>query len=620
MTGSPTPGTVDLAAEPPDQLLLNLGIGPDHWQRWLPWRLQDGLLEVVTCVQPGPELVTEVLDRFGRHEVRFVRVSEADLLECVQRELAPRLAHDAAERFAADNPAFSAKRGLLPWQQVAPALLLLVILAAAAVSWFTDLVVLLVTANVVFGINAGFKVVSTFFRPWVSWRHRRLQRAEQTDLAERGVDPADLLARASELPVYTILMPVYQEANVIGRIIENLQSLQYPPDKLDILVLLEENDTETIAAARATNPPPHVRLVVVPDGQPRTKPRACNYGLLLARGEYVVIYDAEDRPDPDQLLKVLASFRYDADVQSRDPRPLACVQAALMYYNADYNVLTRMFAIEYAHWFDSMLPGMDQVDVPIPLGGTSNHFLRRALVEVGGWDPYNVTEDADLGLRLAASGYRVDVVKSTTWEEATAKVGPWIRQRTRWIKGYMVTAAVNLRRPVRWLRANGWRGAITMFGLILGTPVAFLMYPLALGFTLGSWLLGPVFQLDLPDWVVTFGLVNMLVFTTLMVVVTGIAAWRRYNWRIAVFAVFNPVYWLLHAFAAWRAALQVGRAPHVWEKTPHGLTEEYDDSTLDTHGLPHSASTAAAAPGIGRGPAQDQGILTARRDAGTAKG
>ena len=584
---------VDLAAEPPDATLLSIGSGPETWQRWVPWRLADPVLWVATCVRPDADLAAEVAERFPEVEVRFRTVADVDLESAVQLGLEQRLLFESAERFASDHPEFSAKPGLVRWQQLTPVLLGGAIVLGSILDWWLTLVVLLVLANVVFTVNALFKVVSTAFRPLSTWRYRRVVKAERRELTDRGLDPEDLLARAAELPMYTILVPVYQEANVIGKIIENLETLHYPRSKLDILVLLEAGDTATIEAARAVDPPPYVRLLIVPDGQPQTKPRACNYGLLFARGEYVVIFDAEDRPDPDQLLKVLATFRHDARVHRRaeDRRPLACVQAALMYYNADYNVLTRMFAIEYAHWFDSMLPGMDLVNVPIPLGGTSNHFLRSALVEVGGWDPYNVTEDADLGLRLSASGYRVDVVNSTTWEEATAKVGPWIRQRTRWIKGYILTAAVNLREPLRWLRVNRWPGAITMFGLILGTPLAFLMYPLAMGFTLVTWLIGPMFRLALPEWLTTLGLVNMVVFTVLMILVTGAAAWRRYNWRIAIFAVFNPIYWLLHSYAAWRAAIQVGRAPHLWEKTPHGLTEEYDDSILDTGGLPHSAST-----------------------------
>lgn len=502
------------------------------------------------------------------------------------------LLYEASERFADRHPEHSAKAGLTMWQRLLPAMFVAAVLVALFVNWQSTLVAVLVLANLAFLANVGFKVISTLFRPLYRLSQRDLRRAQRKAMAERGFASLDAVVAGANLPVYTILVPVYQEANVIGQILESFEDLRYPKDRLDVLVLLEESDSQTIAAARAANPPANVRLLIIPDGQPRTKPRACNYGLLFARGEYVVIYDAEDRPEPDQLLKVLGTFRHaERSTAAAHTRPLACVQASLNYYNADYNVLTRMFSIEYAHWFDSMLPGMDVVGCPIPLGGTSNHFLRSALVEVGGWDPYNVTEDADLGLRLSSSGYRVDVVDSTTWEEATAHVGPWIRQRTRWIKGYMVTAAVNLRHPITWTRKNGPTGLTTMLGLILGTPVAFLLYPIALGFTLGTWLLGPVFEVWLPRWLLDIGTLNMVWLNGLMVILSGIAAWRRYNWRIAAFAVFLPIYWLLHGIAAWRAAIQIGTDPHRWEKTPHGLTEEYDDSTVGSNGLPHSAAS-----------------------------
>jgi cellulose synthase/poly-beta-1,6-N-acetylglucosamine synthase-like glycosyltransferase len=583
---------VDLDAEPPNAgQLATAGLTRAQWQRWIPWRRDDRVQWVATCQPPNADLVAEVERCFPDVEVRFRIATDAAIQAAVQRELREEHLFEIAEGFASRRPNFSARQGLATWQKVVPTAFAVVCLAGFVLDWRLALIFLLTIANIAFLANASFKVVSTVFRPLTSLRSRRIVRAERADLTQRGLDADDLMARASELPVYTILVPVYQEANVIGKIIENLENLHYPRWKLDVLVLLEENDTETIEAARAANPPPYVRLLIVPDGQPRTKPRACNYGLLFARGEYVVIFDAEDRPDADQLLNVLSSFRHDEEFRSRHAPPLACLQAALNYYNADYNVLTRMFAIEYAHWFDSMLPGMDSTDIPIPLGGTSNHFLLDALIEVGAWDPYNVTEDADLGLRLAASRYRVDVVESTTWEEACARVGPWIRQRTRWIKGYMITAAVNLRRPVHWVHRNGLRGLVTMIGLILGTPMAFLCYPLMLGFTLFSWLIGPLLPIPLPAWLLIFGNINLIGFNTLMVLVSGFAAWRRYNWRIAVFAVFVPIYWLLHSYAAWRAAIQVGRDPHKWEKTPHGLTEEYDDGIVDTGGLPHSASS-----------------------------
>lgn len=583
---------VDLAAEPPDpDLLPGAGLEPHEWQRWIPWRRRDGVLWVATCVPPDAALAAEVAVRFPEEQVRFRTATEAAVQASVQEQLREQHLFEIAERFAEDQPELSAKPGLARWQLVVPATFAVLSLIGLVVDWRFTLIALLLVANVAFAANASFKVISTVFLPISSVRSRRIARAERQALEQQGYDADNMLARGRELPIYTILVPVYQEANIIARIIENLELIRYPRWKLDVLVLLEESDTETIEAARAANPPSYVRLLIVPDGQPRTKPRACNYGLLFAKGDYVVIYDAEDRPEPDQLLTVLSSFRHDDRVRSRHAPPLACIQAALNYYNADYNVLTRMFAIEYAHWFDSMLPGMGSTDIPIPLGGTSNHFLRKALVEVGGWDPYNVTEDADLGLRLATSRYRVDVVRSTTWEEATARVGPWIRQRTRWIKGYILTAGVNLRHPVQWVSKNGWRGLVTMFGLILGTPMSFLFYPLMLGFTLFAWLIGPVLPIHLPEWLLIFGYINMIGLNLLMVLVSAGAALQRYNWRIAVFAVFIPIYWLLHSYAAWRAAIQVAWAPHLWEKTPHGLTEEYDDGIIDTGGLPHSAST-----------------------------
>lgn len=591
------PAALDVQTPDP-AVLASSPLAHDLFSRWLPWRRLDGVLWIATCVPPTAALRDEVSELLGEEHLGFFATTPEVLTRTAEAHLSAALADVAAENFAREIPDFSAKQGLTRWQAALPAIAVAIVVVGMILDWRLTIIIAVTLANAVFLLNVGFKVVSAGFRPIRSGRERRLRAAEEQRLqsaAAAGAPPELSAADAvtDDLPVYTILVPVYQESNVVGQILKNFERLDYPTDKLDIMVLLEADDAETIAAARAAQPPAHVRLVIVPQGEPRTKPRACNYGLIFARGEYVVIYDAEDRPDPDQLRRVLVSFRNDEEVQRRRSaeRPLACVQASLNYYNADYNVLTRMFAVEYAQWFDSMLPGMDSANTPIPLGGTSNHFRKDALIEVGGWDPYNVTEDADLGLRLAASGYRVDVVKSTTWEEATAKVGPWIRQRTRWIKGYILTAAVNLRHPLRWLRRNGARAGLTMFGLILGTPLAFLLYPLALGFTVLTWLLAPVFHIWLPAWLLIFGTVNMIGMNLLMVMSSGLAAWQRYNWRIAAFAVFLPLYWLLHAVAAWRAAIQLAYDPFGWEKTPHGLTEEYTDGAFDNGGLPHSAAS-----------------------------
>jgi glycosyltransferase XagB len=391
-----------------------------------------------------------------------------------------------------------------------------------------------------------------------------------------------------ELPIYTVLVPAFGEANVVGGLVEHLRALDYPPEKLEVLLLMEEEDTETIAAARAARPPDTVRFVIVPPGRPQTKPRACNLGLVFSHGEFLVIYDAEDRPEPGQLREAVAAFR-------EGPDSLACVQARLNYFNARENLLTRMFTLEYSWWFDYMLPGLDALGLPIPLGGTSNHFRTDVLRRLGGWDAWNVTEDADLGLRAAAEGYTVGVIPSTTYEEACGRYRPWVRQRTRWIKGYMQTALVHTRRPIRTARAAGLRGVMGLLLLILGTPLTFLLAPLMWLVTL-AWAVhlagapGPADLLPGPMEVV--GAVNLFVGNLLMVALNALAVGRRRIHHLLPYALLNPLYWCLHYVAAWRALHQLVRNPFHWEKTPHGLTSQ--TAVLAVGGTAEAAALAAA--------------------------
>ncbi|MBN2301146.1 MAG: glycosyltransferase, partial [Lentisphaerae bacterium] len=254
-----------------------------------------------------------------------------------------------------------------------------------------------------------------------------------------------------DLPLYTILVPLYKEANITDRIVRSLNKLDYPKKKLDIKLLLESDDTETINAVNKTKLDDHYDVIVVPDSQPKTKPKACNYGLKRAKGDFCVIFDAEDQPDPDQLKKVVIAFR-------KLPPNIACIQAKLNYYNARQNLLTRWFTIEYSTTFDLYLPGLQCAGIPIPLGGTSNHFRTPILKELEGWDPFNVTEDCDLGVRLYRLGYKTMMIDSTTWEEANSRLWNWIRQRSRWVKGFFQTHLTHTRNPIRILKQLGLWG------------------------------------------------------------------------------------------------------------------------------------------------------------------
>ncbi|MDB5128138.1 glycosyltransferase family 2 protein, partial [Mucilaginibacter sp.] len=308
-------------------------------------------------------------------------------------------------------------------------------------------------------------------------------------------------------------------------------------------------------------------VIVVPFHMPKTKPKACNYGLHFARGKYLTIYDAEDIPDTDQLKKVVSLF-------GKLPDEYICVQSALNYFNRNENFLTRMFTLEYSYWFDYMLPGLDTLDIPIPLGGTSNHFKLEELIELGAWDPFNVTEDADLGVRAYAKGYKIAIINSTTYEEANNEPFNWIRQRSRWIKGYMQTYLVHMRNPVALWKEIGWKGFLGFNFFIGATPVTFLVYPLLLTF----FICYVVFDLSsirtlFPDWVLFMSIFNLMVGNILMIYINMIAVFKRRYYELILFAIANPIYWLMHSVAAYKGLYQLIVKPFYWEKTNHGLSK-----------------------------------------------
>lgn len=272
------------------------------------------------------------------------------------------------------------------------------------------------------------------------------------------------------LPLYSVLGPLFGEAAIVPDLVGALRAIDYPEHKLQVLLIVESIDLETQAALRSADLGAHMHVLIVPDGKPRTKPRACQYALQFATGAYIVVYDAEDWPDPGQLRRALSVFR-DA------PKRLGCLQAQLNIYNSNTSWLTRQFTIEYTALFDCILPTLERLKLPVPLGGTSNHFPRTVLNAVGGWDPFNVTEDADLGIRLARSGWQVGVPPSATWEEAPSTFRVWLGQRTRWLKGWIQTYLVHMREPRRLWRELGARRFVGLQVLMGGLILSALVHP-----------------------------------------------------------------------------------------------------------------------------------------------
>jgi cellulose synthase/poly-beta-1,6-N-acetylglucosamine synthase-like glycosyltransferase len=559
----------------PWHLIEKLSVDQLMSEGWVPLRTEpDGSVLVATTRRPSDALRAHIEDVIGV-PVGLVVCTEKTVTGAVQDGLSADVAELATSGLWRSNPAQSA-RSVLDFRQKVVGGAALGSLIVAAILWPR------VAISSLFLLMALGYVVSIAFKVSVCAAGARREFSQIVTAEEiAALDEASL-------PIYTVLVPVYREANIVAQLVDNLGRLDYPAEKLQILLLLEADDTETIQAAKRGSAPWNISFVVIPDSQPKTKPKACNVGLLMAHGEFLVIYDAEDRPEPDQLRKAVVAFR-------KSPEQTVCLQAALNYFNADDNILTRMFTLEYSFWFDYMLPGLDEKNLPIPLGGTSNHFRTAGLRELGGWDPFNVTEDADLGIRAAARGYRVGVIDSTTFEEANRAYGNWIRQRSRWIKGYLQTALVHSRHPLKLVQDAGLRQAAAFAMLIAGTPLAFLsVLPLYAIFVISlvvplPWL-GPL----LPGWVLWASLANLLLGNALMIWISMIGAFRRRRYWLVLWAVLNPLYWVMHSVAAYKGLWQLITRPHFWEKTTHGLSPVHSSPDGVAAGTTISAAPSAA--------------------------
>jgi cellulose synthase/poly-beta-1,6-N-acetylglucosamine synthase-like glycosyltransferase len=369
---------------------------------------------------------------------------------------------------------------------------------------------------------------------------------------------------AGDMPVYSLLVALYREASVVPELVASLERMEWPRNRLEIKLVCEADDRETLHALRRIALPPYMEVVEVPAFGPRTKPKALDFALPLARGELVALYDAEDHPHPRQLLEAWHKFR-------ESPPEVACVQAPLEIVNRSDSLIARMFAFEYASLFRGLLPFLAGRRLLVPLGGTSNHFRRSALEEVGVWDPFNVTEDADLGVRLARFGYRTETIACPTWEAGPAAFATWLPQRTRWLKGWMQTWLVHMRQPARLLRDLGPGSFVICQILFAGMVLSALAHPLflATGLVLAVDLL-----LDRPanSWK------SALLAIDIVNVGCGYLSFLLLGWRVCTprerlgfwkVVLFTPLYWMMMSLAAWRALLQLCRKPHLWEKTPH---------------------------------------------------
>lgn len=370
----------------------------------------------------------------------------------------------------------------------------------------------------------------------------------------------------AELPLYTVLVPLYNEASVILQIIKALSSLDYPKDKLEILITLEEYDYETRMAIERAHPPAYFRIVLLPDVKPKTKPKALNVVFGEIKGDYVVIYDAEIVPDPNQLKKAYLAFKYYPEY--------AAFQTRLDHYNADHNLLTRLFNAEFSFYYDLFLPGLQKLNFPVPLSGHSVHFRRLPLMTSGGWDPYNVAEDCDMGIRLYRMGYRVGILDSVSREEATETVSAWAMQRTRWMKGFIQTSIVHLRHPFRFKDDVGGYRNFFAFLLVVPGSVFLNISNILYWFLLIGWLTthSPYIQNIFPGVILTISFASFILGNFIFTYLNLIGSYQRGRMNLVKWSLFSPLYWVLLSIATVRATIQIVFQPHYWEKTKHGVS------------------------------------------------
>lgn len=456
----------------------------------------------------------------------------------------------------------SAFTTLTRWQKIFLGLLLLVI-------GFNLISNPLTTGIVIVGVLSAVYFIDVLFNLYLILKSLHFP-------PEISIDAQELLnLKDRDLPMYSILCPLYREANILPQFVQAIKSLDWLEEKLDILLLLEEDDRATIDAASVMKLPPSMRIVVVPHSEPKTKPKASNYGLSLVKGEYVVVYDAEDIPDPLQLKKAYLGFQ-------KLPSSVVCLQAKLNYYNPHHNLLTRLFTAEYSLWFDVILPGLQSIDTTIPLGGTSNHFRTKDLQKLQGWDPFNVTEDCDLGARLFKQGYKTAIIDSTTLEEANSRVKNWFRQRSRWIKGYMQTYFVHMRNPVSFAKTHSIHALI--FQLVVGGRIAFMLINPFLWLATISYfalyaVVGPAIEAMYPSVVFYMAAFSLVFGNFIYLYNYMIGCAKRGHWELIKYVFFIPFYWLMISFGAGIALFQLMFKPHYWEKTIHGLHMDRQERT-----------------------------------------
>ncbi|MBO9446186.1 glycosyltransferase [Ruegeria sp. R14_0] len=533
----------DLNSIPPERALSNLK-PVEFWLKHnvIPWQRIGPILLIATAQPDRFEAVRSALSE-TEFTVTPVLADPSQIDQAIAQAFSGTLAKTAETRVDPDQSC----RSWTPKARVGPVVALLGLVSFFAAFPTAGLTILLFAAVLSLLLFMALRVVGL-----VSYLTRG-------DPAPPASAPVPL-----RLPRVSILVPLYKEREIAGALIKRLQRLSYPKALLDVILVLEEADAVTRATLEQVALPSWMRTVSVPElNGLTTKPRAMNYALDFCRGDILGVWDAEDAPQPDQIERVVQHF-------ARVGEDVVCLQGVLDYYNPRTSWRARCFTIEYNSWFRVVLQGIARMGLVVPLGGTTFFFRRDKLLELGGWDAHNVTEDADLGVRLSRAGYRTEMVDTTTYEEANFRAWPWVKQRSRWLKGFMVTYLVHMRAPLRLLRDLGPKRFLGVQAFFLGTIGQFLLAPVLWLFWLATLDLPGPFDPVLPNWAF-YALIGLFLAAEITNLAVGMLAVSARERRFLLPLVPTmPLYFPLGVLAAYKALWELASNPFYWDKTQHG--------------------------------------------------
>lgn len=432
------------------------------------------------------------------------------------------------------------------------------------IDWHVTLIIFIAVITIIYFLDLLFHFYLIY---------RSFSKNPEIQVSEEEI----LLLKKKDLKKYTILCPLYKEKRIISQFIKAMDAIDYPKEQLEILILIEEDDGEIKEALEKMSLSNIFHIILIPHSLPKTKPKALNFGLQKTTGEYIVIYDAEDIPDLQQLKKAICAFK-------KTDNRVICIQAKLNFYNVHQNILTKLFTAEYALWFDLILTGLQSINGPIPLGGTSNHFKTSYLREIKGWDSFNVTEDCDLGLRIAKKGYKTAIMNSLTFEEANSHHLNWLHQRSRWIKGYIQTYLVHMRQPSDFLKKWDGQHIITLQFVVGGKFLSMFINPFMWITTIGYFLLrvrvGTTIESFYPSSIFYLGVFSLIIGNFLYMYSYMIGCVKQGYFELIKYLYFVPLYWLGMSLAAWKAGISLIISPHYWSKTIHGFHLKEHQETL----------------------------------------